>query len=190
MIRFFYAFGKSKFNKFSDLTLFSQSTDAFKAHHVVCPSCGAKHACSDFTSYSRHMISFENGSTICRDVLVARVICSSCTHTHAVLPDILIPFGSYSLSFVLTVLKCYFFRKSTVIALCADFHISVSTLYGWIHLFHLQKQLWFGVLLNASVSSLDFLEGLFLSGFSLPIFFLTFNASFMEQPKATRFNSS
>jgi hypothetical protein len=190
MIRFFYAFGKSKFNEISDLSLFHQSIDAFHIHRMSCSTCGSKHSCSDFSSYSRHMISFENNSVICHKLTIPRVICNSCGHTHAILPDILIPFGSYSLTFVLTVLRSYFIGTEIIVALCSRFQISVATLYDWIHLFKSQKKLWLGVLRDHTLSSQNFLNILFSHEFQIQSFFSISGFSFLQQPQTTRFNSS
>jgi len=104
MIRVFCAFGKTYFNKISDLILFDRFMDAFKAEEVTCPSCGARHSCTNFDFYPRNMISYEQGAVVCNIISVLRVDCNSCNTTHAILPDILIPHSSYSLSFILKVL--------------------------------------------------------------------------------------
>ena len=79
-------------------------------------------------------------------VSIPRVLCTSCGHTHALIPDVLIPFGSYSLCFILSALQRYLNRSSTVAALCDSLQISISTLYGWIHLFEQHASLWLGIL--------------------------------------------
>lgn len=69
------------------------------------------------------------------ELLIPRVVCGSCCHSHAFLPDVLIPFSSYSLRFILTVLVEYLGRSCTVAALCEKWQLAISTLYSWIHLF-------------------------------------------------------
>jgi transposase-like protein len=47
-----------------------------------------------------------------------------------------VPHKSYSILFILHVLKAYFFREETVAALCLRYGIGVATLYAW------KKQYW------------------------------------------------
>lgn len=190
MIRFFDAFRKSLFNKTSDLLLFTQATDVFSPEDFVCPKCGRKHACSWIQSYSRHLVSYENAGVISRRIHVRQVQCSSCHSIHAVLPDCLVPYSSYSLSFILTVLKDYFTRRKTVEDLCLHFQISISTLYAWIRLFQKHKRLWLGILQDAEISPLLFLEQLLSSLFSPDHFFFTYQFSFLQYAFTTFSNSS
>jgi len=190
MIRVFCAFGKTYFNKISDLILFNRFMDDFEAEEVTCPSCGARHSCSNFDFYPRNMISYEKGSVICNIISVLRVDCSSCGSTHAILPDVLIPHGSYSLSFILNVLRSYFLGHRTVVSLCSHFQISVSTLYVWIRLFKKQKSLWLGILKDAQVSSHGFLDLILSDKTFTDSFHWTFKLSFMQNFKTTLSDSS
>ena len=168
--------------KLSDKQLLDSALTSYK----VCPSCGAKGCCKPHGSYKRDMISI-NDSIRTDDIIdIFRVKCSSCKSTHALLPDILIPFGSYSLRFVLYVLRAYLYRDGTVNALCDHFCIAVATLYKWIHLFNEHANL----LLNAAVQisrvtapALDFIEGIT----ELPSqFFCRYRFSFLQNTKQRR----
>ncbi len=165
----------------SDFRIFRNAQDSISISSEVCPTCGAKHLCSYHASYERDMIVIENSSVLCHNVCISRVICSSCGHTHALLPDVLIPYGSYSLFFILRVLRLYFLHSYTVEKLCFISSISISTLYAWIHLFHKQKALWIGVLSDAETSSLSFLC-ILMDASSFPMaFFRSFHFSFLQQ---------
>ncbi len=111
-----------------------------------CPKCGAIGRLKQIRSYKRDMISVSNNERTSIVLSVPRFLCSSCGHTHALLPDVLIPFGSYSLRFVLAVLLEYLGRSCTVADLCGHWQISIPTLYGWIHLFTEQYNAWCGIL--------------------------------------------
>ena len=117
--------------KISDIQLLESYTPSAK----VCPDCGAVDCCSTHASYSRSMISISHGVRIEKELTIQRVLCSSCKKTHALLSDALIPFASYSLRFILHVLKAYITRTITVEKLCESFQIAISTLYKWIQLF-------------------------------------------------------
>lgn len=158
---------------------------SFVISNEVCPFCKARHLCSFHSSYERDMIVIENGSVVCHSITISRVICSSCGHTHAILPDVLIPHGSYSLFFILRVLRSYFLHSFTVEKLCSRFEISISTLYAWVDLFQKQKALWLGVLSDAEISPLSFL-GLLMNTSSFPMkFFHSFFFSFLQQYRFT-----
>ena len=84
------------------------------------------------------------------EVLIPLYQCPSCGHSHAILPDVLIPFGSYTLRFILTVLKAYLERTCTVRILCEHWKIAVSTLYGWIHCFAAHFSIWRSIFFHIS----------------------------------------
>lgn len=165
--------------KISDKQLF----DSLQSSSQLCPHCGARRCCKPHGSYERTMISILNGSRNDQALTVLRVMCSSCKKTHALLSDALIPFGSYSLRFILHVLKAYLARTRSVEILCGSFHIAISTLYKWIHLFNQHANLLLTALEQSSwlsPSSLQFIESLV----SMPsFFFLRFRFSFLQNHK-------
>lgn len=88
----------------------------------------------------------EDGEPVTHTVTVQRYRCGSCGHTHALLSSALVPYSSYSLRFILSVLRAYFLRTDTVAGICERVGIAISTLYRWKKLFLTHKQLWLGVL--------------------------------------------
>lgn len=164
MIREYSVFCKLKNISDSAIELFEEFMDNFRIEDCVCPKCGAKHTCSPHDSYERYLISYELGETVCYHVNVLRVICESCGHAHAILPEIIIPYGSYSILFILTVLRDYYIGSGSVRQLCDKYQIAVSTLYLWKRLFNKHKKLWLGLLEDAATPASDFLD--FLMDFS------------------------
>lgn len=155
---------------------------------LPCPNCGAKHPTWAYhDSYERCLISYENNSIITDIIDITRIICSSCNGTHAILPEVIIPFRSYSLLFVLSALKDYFTPGITVAALCDKYQISISTLYEWKHLFNTHKKLWLGILEDIYQKSLDFLSSILNSNSSdgLEAFFSNNKISFLQGRKRT-----
>lgn len=195
MIRVFTIFCKLNLINISALELFEFAMDSFDISNCTCPYCGARNTCTNHCNYKRYLISYEYGYVISSRIKVSRVICNSCETTHAILPEILIPYGSYSLFFVLTVLRDYFCtpRNGTVTEICDKYDVSVSTLYRWIHLFYKHKGLWLGILEDLIQSSSSFLK-LFhetreLSN-RLSNFFSSFGFSFLQgSPQTTRLRS-
>lgn len=195
MIREFTVFCKLNFIALNARQLFDQFMNNFRIQDCVCPICGALHTCSAHASYERYLISFESGEPVYYHITVPRVICESCGHTHAILPEIIIPYGSYSVLFILTVLRDYYIRSGSIQELCDKYQIAVSTLYLWKHLFQKHKKLWLGVLEDAVTPSLDFLK--LLTDFSmrelsfgLKHFFLSYGFSFLQGNSKTACSDS
>ena len=165
---------------FSDQQIFDHAVSGFKPSECHCPVCGAVGRFQEIGSYERDMVSAHDGIRIDVRLTIRRFQCHSCGHTHALLPDVLIPYGSYSLRFILTVLLDHLKRTCTVADLCGYWNIAISTLYDWIHLFIDQYNSWCRVLdrilwvSRESVSSIARIPA-FPSGF-----FLRFGFSFLQ----------
>ena len=106
------------------------------------------------------------------------------------MPDHFIPFASYSLAFVLTVLRAYFLGGKTVSAICHTFQIALATLYGWITLFKDQKAIWLGILEEHTHKPIQFIDQLFNGSFNLSEFYALTHLSFLQAYKTTRSDSS
>lgn len=98
---------------------------------IPCPICGAP--VSKFHkdgSYERDFICYENGTTVSHKINIRCVECSSCGHSYALEPSVIIPYSSFSIGFLLGVIyakiSC---RFRTVLELCTHFDISISTYY-------------------------------------------------------------
>lgn len=160
---------------------------------LPCPYCGAKHPqWSAFASYKRYLISFEKGIPVTYQIKISRIICSSCRHTHAILPEIIIPYGSYSLIFILTVLRDYYLTHMTIQELCDKYLIAASTLYAWKRLFLIHKKLWLGILEDAITEPLTFLSSLpsLATSDDLNTFFHHHAQSFLQWVSKTAYFSS
>lgn len=98
-------------------------------HSVTCPSCGSTGNCAAHGSYRRSLIDFEEGKVVYGVVEVQRVRCASCGHTHAILPDHIIPYTTYSLLFILRVLAGHFLGVGdSGAAMPAVFHLGVHAI--------------------------------------------------------------
>lgn len=186
MIRQETIFSKLILIKFSDLVLLK----AMEPWYRVCPSCGAVDCCGPHASYDRDLITISDGARKEYEISVSRVICSACGKTHALLADVLIPYGSYSLRFILHALRAYSCRNGTVAALCECFSIAISTLYSWIDLFKEHANLWFSILHQISqvnIEALDFIANIH----KLPsVFFQRYGFSFLQCRRTTHCSRS
>lgn len=161
----------------------------FKPEMEVCPICKSKGNCHLHGYYTRGVSDFIYGIVRDLSITITRVICTSCGDTHAVLPDMIIPYKGYSVFFILRVLAEYFARIMTVEKLCARFCIAHATLYRWIKLFKQHKEIFLGILASSQVSPKSFLKHICrdqnYSDFSSS-FFRIANFSFMQSHKDKR----
>lgn len=146
--------------KTSSKILFEHFMAGFRADLETCPYCGASHKCCDHASYERNLIDFISGRPVYHKVSVSRVICSGCGHTHAILPDLIIPYSTYGIFFILRVIAEYLMHRTSVEQLCLRFDISHSMLYRWFSLFLEHRSLWLGVLASSETKAFSFLTGI------------------------------
>ena len=158
--------------------------------YKLCPTCGTLGRCKPHGDYERDMITIHNGVRKEYKILIPRVICDSCDTTHAIIADVLIPHSSYSLRFVLHVVRAYFNRDCTVSVMCERFGISISTFYDWRNLFKEHANLWLSALhriYQVSIQAIDCFENID----KLPsLFFKRYGFSFLQRRKTTHYNRS
>lgn len=96
-----------------------------------CPSCHAPFSAFRRNgSYRRHLVCYHGGRVCDRLITVRSALCSSCSSSHALLVSVIIPYSSYSLSFLISLLYARLTRKfPSVLSLCSHFDISESTYY-------------------------------------------------------------
>jgi len=125
-----------------------------------CPSTGRYTSAG---SYTRSLICYSDEKIENHTICVKRLECSSCGHTHALLPSVVIPYSPFSFHFVISLLYDYITHKhGTVMSLCLHYDISVSTLYRIRRRFLDDKKLMLGIMEDAITSANAFLCG-FLS---------------------------
>lgn len=155
----------------------------FQPERETCPICGAVGKCHIHDYYGRSIIDFKDAHPEKTDLCVLRIFCDSCEHAHAVLPDVIIPYSSYSLLFVLRLLGEYFSRLFSVECLCERFAITTKQLYKWLALWKTQKQEWLGILSDSEISNTAFLKHIesadSYSAFSMS-FIRHFRVSFLQ----------
>lgn len=118
--------------------------------------------------------------------------CGSCGHTHAILPDEIIPYSTYSLRFILRVLAAYYLGSQTVEELCQRYAISASMLYEWKRLFLEHKEMWLGVLEDGETDPAGFIRRLFTladysTGFGKPFYLKTARSFLQRHRDAARY---
>ena len=149
---------KLNFDELYAKTIFPAFKEKYVSKKEVCPSCGASGFCRLFASYKRFLIDFAKGRIHQHHVKIFRVKCESCGHTHAILPDFIIPYCQYSMPFILQVLRVYFLREKTVREICDVFDISPQLFYRWLRVFGKHKTWHLGSLASAETNPGVFLD--------------------------------
>lgn len=145
----------------NEINIFDEYMESISIDDLMCPSCGARHSLSPFASYERHLVTYDNGEVQDNIITISRYICSSCGHTHAILPPIIIPYSSFSFKFTLSIVYDYFVGKfNSVESMCNHYEIAISSFYRLLKKFKEHKKLWFGLLEDKITSSLDFLHNI------------------------------
>lgn len=133
---------------------------------LVCPFCGAKHSLALFASYKRHFVTYDNNEVHNNIITISRYICSSCGHTHAILPSVIVPYMSFSFKFTLSIIHDYLVGKfNSVEAMCEHYCVAISTFYRILNKFKEHKLLWLGLLEDKLVSDISFLQDIISSNF-------------------------
>jgi transposase-like protein len=188
MIRLFTALCKGLLEIISEEDIFNDISGGFNHYDKPCPRCGAVGKYTDHGDYDRGLTYLNAGKIIDARIRPLRFKCESCNVSHAVLPDIVIPYGRYNLSFVLKALIAYYERKMTVVKICEKLGIAVSTLYEWKKRILLHKELMLGLLVSSKTPVLAFLRGLIKKrnlSKSLNDFFRKYGFSFMQNGSTT-----
>lgn len=98
--------------------------------HCACPTCGAKNKFSYHSSYERNF-SFLDNDILCDVRLsVTRVICNSCGHTHACIPDFIVPYKIISRDSILSIVSEA--TKTSVLEVAEKLQISFELIYSYI----------------------------------------------------------
>ena len=183
MIRLVTALCKSFLKELTERMIFQKATDEFSCLGERCPKCGAKGKLSAHGDYSRGLTTYEDNNVVDYVLRPPRAYCSSCSSTHALLPDIIVPYSTFSLMFMLAALIAYYERKTTVTEICNQFGIAVSTIYDWKARIALHKDLMLGALISQMQRThsyvLELLDSDDLSGI-LHRFFRKYGYSFMQ----------
>ena len=150
---------KLNFQESSNKTRFESFMKKFRPALERCPSCGAKSECFHFAYYSRGVVEVVGKKVLFYHIRILRVKCS-CGHTHAIIPDFLVPYRRFSLLFILHVLQFYFRHSMTVAALCSTYDFSHTTLYRWKAAFIKHRSWWVDFVRLGKTSCLAFLDQL------------------------------
>lgn len=151
--------------------------EQFQPELETCPICGSTGNCHIHDYYSRSIIDFRSGRKQKDNLCIMRVFCDSCEHAHAILPDIIVPYSSYSLFFILFILGEYCAGLRTIEQLCERFDVSAKQFHKWLVLWKSHREQWLGMLDASETGDAAFFWQLILldsySAFSMEFIRLT-----------------
>ena len=163
--------------KTSSKSLFDSYMEQFRPQLETCPICGSTGNCHIHDYYGRSLIDFRSGKKLDENLCIMRVFCDSCEHAHAILPDIIVPYSSHSLLFILFILGEYFAGIRTAEQLCERFDVSQKQFHKWLKLWQSHKKQWLGILEDSETGDIAFFRQLVLldpySSFSMEFIRLT-----------------
>ena len=166
--------------------LFEASLQDFNPVFEVCPFCNARGFLAPHAYYNRYIIDFIDHKRREDQIVIPRYICSSCGHTHAVLPDPIIPYKHYSLLFIIRVLSLHFLHLLTLESICESYGITPTTFQRFKNLYDEHRREWEGLLLSSSRkikdSLLDLVKRTPFSEFAV-LFFKSTGNSFLQTHK-------
>ena len=175
-----------KIKHLNDYDIYSFMQDSCLSEAPACPSCGAPQSKYQRNgSYKRHFVCYEDGAVCSRTITVRSVRCSSCMGSHALLVSVIIPFSSFSLGVIISLLHARVTGKfPSVLSLCEHFDISESTYYRLRKRFTLDSKELLAAL-GTLMEALDLMEAFFSSDpmhihSALSLFFKSAGYSFMQ----------
>lgn len=112
---------------------------------VECNTCHHKH-CHKHDYYERNYLIIPNDLE-CEDnkVRILRVKCTECHHTHAILPEEIVPYQQYSLIFIITALILHYVHDMSIRNVCLTMNINKKTFIRWIKTFKRQLIKYYGI---------------------------------------------
>jgi transposase-like protein len=131
MISIYIENDKSIFEIVSSVLADTEIVNKADMSDAVC-DCDSKGNLSYYCKYSRTVTYIKEIIVTVKLLELNRYKCDVCGKTHLVVPGIhVIPYGRYTLGFILCVLLAYVRREDTVRGIAECYNISISTIYAW-----------------------------------------------------------
>ncbi len=120
------------FSSYTERNLYVQSLmpDITDIHKNVCPCCHAKNKLIKYGKYNRNISFLIDNSIENYNVSVQRVICNSCNHTHALLPNFIVPYKIMALFSIAQIVQKA--SISSAYKLAEIIKLSVQMIYTYI----------------------------------------------------------
>lgn len=129
------------FFKGSIQDLYTIFLDSLNLFSLTCPHCRHRGNFVFNGTYLRYCISIGHGTITETAMALQRVKCKQCGHTHALLPNLMVPYHTYSYAFIIAVLASYYLEHKSIDEICHQYDISHPLLYTWKKRFQKHKVL-------------------------------------------------
>ena len=96
----------------------------------VCPCCHAKNKLIKYGTYERNLSILLDNEVENYRIYIQRVICTSCNHTHALLPNFIVPYKIMAIFSIAQIVKRA--TISSVYKLAETINLSVKIIYTYI----------------------------------------------------------
>lgn len=100
-----------------------------------CPCCNALRSFTRHAIYTRNICYLNCELVEEKCISILRLVCNSCTTTHAILPADTIPYCIYSFSFILYVLVQHLIDEETILEISRKNYISFQLIYQFLKRF-------------------------------------------------------
>ena len=120
------------FSSYKERNLYIQSLmpDITDIHENVCPCCHAKNKLIKYGKYIRNISFLVDNNIENYKVSVQRVICCSCNHTHALLPNFIVPYKIMALFSIAQIVQKA--SISSAYKLAEVINLSVQIIYTYM----------------------------------------------------------
>ena len=120
------------FSSYSEVNSYIQSLmpDITDIYRNVCPCCHAKGKLVKYGTYERNISVLVDNEVENYRVSIQRVICTSCNHTHALLPNFIVPYKIMAIFSIAQIVKRA--SISSAYKLAETINLSVQMIYSYI----------------------------------------------------------
>jgi len=126
---------------------------------AVCGECKSIGSLVYYGEYERDITIIENDNVVSTRINLRRYRCSTCGRTHTLVPGThLIPYGRYSIGFILHVLGKHIMKELTIRQIADMYQIAISTFCVWKKRFIMFYELIKGKLEANEMSSAESLD--------------------------------
>lgn len=129
-------FNKNNLKKFNnDIQSLLPTIDDIK--NCKCPKCNAKSNFSVHGHYNRNLVIISKEDNISNEyyISITRVICNSCGSTHALLPDFIVPYKTFSFDSIIYIIAEV--ASSSAYQVANKLNLSFQFIYSLIAIFTL-----------------------------------------------------
>lgn len=109
-----------------------------KTFPLTCPYCNSVNSFHKHGKYKRTIVYFKDDRLLEKEMHIQRVKCCNCNHTHAILPQDIMPYKIYTIPTIVKILSLIFIENKSIPDVSKQFFISFQLLYKYLSNFKKQ----------------------------------------------------